>query len=872
MSRRCAIGLTMLALVLAAVAAGGFYLVQSWQQFKHVHGVQSLEWEELALSFSELKVGRIEVLQRQPDKQLRVRANALSLSWHWQWSGPRPIKLSVGALDIDWQTENKTTVKSEPEQPLELSRLPWRWLPYELAINSFHATVPCAEGRCALNGALKATRGPDLLPVIALLELEHQQHLVQVETHLDGQSRDDLSLTATVSIDGETHAEMISRYRTATEHQQTEWSGSVRVPELPQADWLLAWLQTWHPMQVGELPPQPDSASMMANWEMAGPAGPDFFQNLSGNLTVSANLPQPWPVPGVAVAQGRIELALSATHGHWRAKTVNADLTLEKPGDWAQQLPEFLQPHTLDIRIRPEDEVSDLPPSDRFIALNLAVSSRGLSKIDIDSQLAVATAKPWAVQVGETRIEASLQTLNAGDWALREVNLGLSVSGQVDEQEMTLELGPGSTLNIRNVSNLEPDNPFELDQVSADLKQLEVIAGYNPEEKEFELLSLKGPLSLGSAEVTQPILHSQAWRFEGLLNSGSRHLNLEGTVDSKAGTSADIDLAYPFGGDLTMTANLSMEGETSAQAWSDTLAIWPQSLHITEGKLTADANLELPASGPTELEAQLVMTDVSGVFDRTAWTALEGSFDVGLRGSELAVTIPKLTLEQVNPGVLLGPVVLGGSYRAPRSDVSGGELTLSRANAGFLGGFVKVSPATWDLGNLPLRVPLELSQLELAELMSAYPAQGLSGTGTLTGQVPLVIDRQGIRVEQGKVTAVEPGGTLSLPADRLRGIAQGNQAMELVASAMENFHYTVLRSTIDYDQDGTLFLGLHLEGNNPDVRDGYPIELNINLEEDVPALLTSLQLSGRVNEAVTERVRELVQERNALQGEAKTED
>ena len=55
-------------------------------------------------------------------------------------------------------------------------------------------------------------------------------------------------------------------------------------------------------------------------------------------------------------------------------------------------------------------------------------------------------------------------------------------------------------------------------------------------------------------------------------------------------------------------------------------------------------------------------------------------------------------------------------------------------------------------------------------------------------------------------------------------------------------------------------LGLRLEGENPDLRGGQPVVLNINLEEDIPALLTSLQLSGRVNEAVTERVRERVQQ------------
>ena len=45
-----------------------------------------------------------------------------------------------------------------------------------------------------------------------------------------------------------------------------------------------------------------------------------------------------------------------------------------------------------------------------------------------------------------------------------------------------------------------------------------------------------------------------------------------------------------------------------------------------------------------------------------------------------------------------------------------------------------------------------------------------------------------------------------------------------------------------------------------ELRGGQPVVLNVNLEEDIPALLTSLQLSGRVNEAVTRRVRELLQE------------
>jgi len=87
-----------------------------------------------------------------------------------------------------------------------------------------------------------------------------------------------------------------------------------------------------------------------------------------------------------------------------------------------------------------------------------------------------------------------------------------------------------------------------------------------------------------------------------------------------------------------------------------------------------------------------------------------------------------------------------------------------------------------------------------------------------------------------------------------------NQAMNLVVEALQNFHYSVLESTIDYDEKGKLVLDVRLEGENPEVRGGQPVVLNISLEEDIPALLTSLQLSGRVNEAVTERVRERLQQ------------
>mgnify|MGYP005850519849 CR=1 FL=1 len=155
---------------------------------------------------------------------------------------------------------------------------------------------------------------------------------------------------------------------------------------------------------------------------------------------------------------------------------------------------------------------------------------------------------------------------------------------------------------------------------------------------------------------------------------------------------------------------------------------------------------------------------------------------------------------------------------------------------------------------------MEVQDISLDRLMEVYPAEGLEGRGLLSGRIPISFSGDGVQVAKGRISAKAPGGRLRLPADKLQAMLGGNQAMDVVVQALQNFHYSVLASTIDYDEKGKLTLDLRIEGKNPELRGGQPVVLNVNLEEDIPALLTSLQLSGRVNEAVTERVRKLLQE------------
>jgi hypothetical protein len=207
-----------------------------------------------------------------------------------------------------------------------------------------------------------------------------------------------------------------------------------------------------------------------------------------------------------------------------------------------------------------------------------------------------------------------------------------------------------------------------------------------------------------------------------------------------------------------------------------------------------------------------------------------------------------------------------------------GELSHGTDATSFVGNLASVGGLGVDVRfawpqNRPWRAELDLSQpthhvlvemegLQLARLFEVYPAEGLAGHGTLDGRLPVSLTDGRLTVEAGRLEAREPGGVLQYRSDKLREMGRANPGMRELALALDDFRYTVLSSDLDYGSDGVLILGLRLEGSNPALQRGRPVHLNVRLEEDIPALLASLQLSGQVSDIIQRRVQErLLQQR-----------
>ena len=145
---------------------------------------------------------------------------------------------------------------------------------------------------------------------------------------------------------------------------------------------------------------------------------------------------------------------------------------------------------------------------------------------------------------------------------------------------------------------------------------------------------------------------------------------------------------------------------------------------------------------------------------------------------------------------------------------------------------------------------LKMSDIDLGQVLEFIDVDGLKATGKLEISLPAGSQGSNLYVHNGVFRAKGPGilnYSSSMSATLVENIG---------LSALENFHYSELDGTIDYNTDGSYQLMVHLAGSNPDLYDGYPIALNLNIGGMLPEAFEVLFLTGDFDKAILNRVRQ----------------
>jgi hypothetical protein len=125
--------------------------------------------------------------------------------------------------------------------------------------------------------------------------------------------------------------------------------------------------------------------------------------------------------------------------------------------------------------------------------------------------------------------------------------------------------------------------------------------------------------------------------------------------------------------------------------------------------------------------------------------------------------------------------------------------------------------------------------------------------GSISGILPVAITGDQITIAQGRLESDEPGGSIRY---RAGDAGTDESQLGLATRALSDFEFESLTSEVTYTEDGDLLLAMRLEGVNPKMDPSQPVVLNLNLENNVPQMLRSLQATRSIQEIFERRLNE----------------
>lgn len=281
----------------------------------------------------------------------------------------------------------------------------------------------------------------------------------------------------------------------------------------------------------------------------------------------------------------------------------------------------------------------------------------------------------------------------------------------------------------------------------------------------------------------------------------------------------------------------------------------------SSGNLTFQVESAIPFDN-NQLSAttQLVINKLNGIYKTSEIKSATGNINLVVKNNQFTISSPALNIQEVNMGLSLEKIKLAGEYFASINVPDKGIISWTKAQASIFSGVIFLDKNKLNLAKLPQQLDLKIKQIQLKDIFTQYPAEGLVGSGAIDGNLPIILlankKKGGTIIEpiikKGQLITTQDG-YLQFENSALKSYVQSNPNMKILADIIKNFHYTKLSGTVDYAND-IAKLGLNIQGSNLDVENGKAVNLNINLEENISKLLMSLQLSDQVSEPIRKRI------------------
>lgn len=369
--------------------------------------------------------------------------------------------------------------------------------------------------------------------------------------------------------------------------------------------------------------------------------------------------------------------------------------------------------------------------------------------------------------------------------------------------------------------------------------------------------------SIASAEfvVDQIKLDSSTVEIEDLNASGV--LTLTG---SSLEATTSLSLANQLNVDVNMAHNLT-SGQGRADAalsdysfskitpLSNLLSLKDYNVEFIGGTISGTSEIQWQQSpqGALKIEGpvNLLLNDIAGYYDDLFFAGFKTTVNAELIDPmHLRTTKPLFgEIGTLDIGIPVNDINWGYSWEyslAPENEFS--VMSLDDFSAAILGGEVSAPSLYLDSRNSQSESNVVISNLNLESIVALADYPGLYVDGFISGYLPISITDSSITLTDGLISALNPGGTISYKP--VESSAAVNSSLQLVNDALSNYRYDRLNTNVFYKENGDLTLAVQLQGFNPEMNQGQAINLNVNVMDNIPTLLKSLQASRSITDAL----------------------
>ncbi|MEP4102252.1 YdbH domain-containing protein [Paraglaciecola sp.] len=263
-------------------------------------------------------------------------------------------------------------------------------------------------------------------------------------------------------------------------------------------------------------------------------------------------------------------------------------------------------------------------------------------------------------------------------------------------------------------------------------------------------------------------------------------------------------------------------------------------LEINQGKLSASIDITLPQdSQELMVKGQANIQNLSVKYQDYLVNNINYLTPITYNSAGLQLPSANLYIDSIDVGLAISDITANVSSKNT-------VLGLQKVKGNIFEGEFLI-PNLW-LDGREQQFNVNLSNIDLAEVMALQQQPGINITGKVNGILPIAINQQGLMVNNGWLASLT-GGKLTINNNASFDSIKMQQP-EL--ALLENLDFTQLESKVKFNPDGWVFFDIALKGNNPDRNQS--VNFNYSHEENLYSLLESIRLVNAVGDTIEKKI------------------